>query len=60
MIRATMEVAVLSSMFGKPTNGPMPTLPMSAPLQAIIDAKALNVETATKGKTETATKTDAI
>lgn len=60
MIKATMEVAVLSLMFGKLTNGPTLTLPTFAQLQDITDAKELSVEMAIKGKMETATKTDAI
>lgn len=60
MTKDTMEAAVLSSMFGRPINGPMLTPLMFAQSQDITDAKVMTVETETKDKMETAIKMDAI
>ena len=53
-----MELVVLNSMSGKPTNGPMHTLLILAKFQAITDVKVKNVEMEPKGKMASATKMD--
>jgi hypothetical protein len=60
MIKVTMDLAVQSLMFGKPTNTPTPTLLILAKLQDTIDAKEVNVEMAAKDKTVFVIKTGAI
>ena len=59
-IRVTMDPAVRNLMFGRLTNGLMLTLPTPAKLQVTTDASQASAETAARGRTEFATKTDAI
>lgn len=56
MIRAITVHAVLNSMSGKPTNTPMPTLPILASNPDMLDVKETTVAMAPKDKTETVTK----